>query len=205
MSKIKHTYYQDIWLKDARFVSWLSHSKSKENAFCRLCKKDFGLSNMGERALTSHANGKKHKTMVSDQEKLRIFFQPKPVSSTKEKSTKSDLQIIEPTNETEKGNLPEAPKDSSSKSSIDSCFQDSLVQNAEIRWALKQVFNGHSDNSCKKNVNLFQIMFPDSEIAKKMRLEPNKLKYMINHGIAPYVKKILEDDVKKSEQLCGFF
>ena len=41
-------------------------------------------------------------------------------------------------------------------------------------------------------------MFPGSQIAQKMRLGPNKLKYMVNHGITPYMKDILRDDVRKS-------
>ena len=65
-------------------------------------------------------------------------------------------------------------------------------------WALKQVYSGLSENSCKNVVSLFQSMFPDSQIAQKMRLEPNKLKYMVNHGITPYVKDILRNDVRKS-------
>ena len=32
-----------------------------------------------------------------------------------------------------------------------------------------------------------------------MKLEPNKLKYVVNYGVAPYVKNILEDDVKNSD------
>ena len=42
-------------------------------------------------------------------------------------------------------------------------------------------------------------MFPGSQIAQKMRLGPNKLEYMVNHGIAPNVKDILRDDVRKSD------
>ena len=38
-------------------------------------------------------------------------------------------------------------------------------------------------------------MFPDSKVAEKMQLEPNKLKYVVNHGIAPYVKQILKNQV----------
>ena len=40
-------------------------------------------------------------------------------------------------------------------------------------------------------------MFLDSQIAQKMGSEPNKLKYMVNHGIVTYVKDILRDDVRK--------
>ena len=38
-------------------------------------------------------------------------------------------------------------------------------------------------------------MFPDSKIEEKMQLEPSKLKYVVNHGIAPYVKEILKSQV----------
>ena len=31
-----------------------------------------------------------------------------------------------------------------------------------------------------------------------MKLEPNKLKYVVNYGVVPYVKNILEDDMKNS-------
>ena len=48
----------------------------------------------------------------------------------------------------------------------------------------------------QKNVAcLFKTMFPDSKIAEKMQLEPSKLKYVVNHGIAPYVKEILKSQV----------
>ena len=61
-----------------------------------------------------------------------------------------------------------------SKASIDTCFQVSVVQRSEIMWALKQVYSKLSDNSCKNVVSLFQSMFPDSQIASNMLLEPNR-------------------------------
>ena len=76
----------------------------------------------------------------------------------------------------------------SDSKSLDTCLQDSACQKAEIMWALKHVYNGLSDNSAKNVVDLFQTMFPDSKVAEKMRFEPNKLKYVVNHGIAPYLK-----------------
>ena len=88
---------------------------------------------------------------------------------------------------------------SGSNSTIDACFQDSSVQKAEIMWALKHAQIGFSDNSCKGIVSLFQSMFPDSQIVQKIKLEPNKLKYVVNYEVAPYVKNILEDDVKNSD------
>ena len=44
-------------------------------------------------------------------------------------------------------------------------------------------------------------MFPDKKIAEKKNGigTPNKLKYLVNHGLAPYFKECLSDDILKSE------
>ena len=47
------TYFHKSWLSDSRFVEWIAHSKSKENAYCKICKCVISLSNMGEKALRS--------------------------------------------------------------------------------------------------------------------------------------------------------
>ena len=77
--------------------------------------------------------------------------------------------------------------------SLDACFQDSACQRTEIMLALKFLQNGLSDNSGKNVVGLFKTIFSDSKTAEKMQLEPSKLKYVINHGIAPYVSNRAED------------
>ena len=42
-------------------------------------------------------------------------------------------------------------------------------------------------------------MFPGSKIAKDMRLGADKVKYVINFGIAPVFKNALTESIKKSE------
>ena len=54
----KKTYFQQFFLSADKFSYWISCSKTKENAFCKLCKREIVLSNMSEGALTSHTNGK---------------------------------------------------------------------------------------------------------------------------------------------------
>ena len=58
---------------------------------------------------------------------------------------------------------------------------------------------GYSNNSSKDISNLFYVMFPDSKIAKDMRLDADKVKYVINFGIAPVFKNALTESIKKSE------
>ena len=91
------------------------------------------------------------------------------------KECEINIQITSPQENTEPKQLKAT---SASVSTIDACFQDSSVQKAEIMWALKHAQTGFRD---KGIVSLFQSMFPDSQIVQKMKLEPNKLKYVVNY------------------------
>ena len=168
--------------------------RRQENAFYKLCKREIVLSNMGEGALRSHANGKKHQTKVMDLEMARNFFKPKTTSAEVKKQSKNltNVLITSSSKNCEATQPSVTAIASSSKTSIDVCFQGSFVQKAEIMQVLKQVYSGLSDNSCKNVFSLFQSMLPDSQIAQKMRLEPNQLKYMVNHGIASLCERYFE-------------
>ena len=48
-------------------------------------------------------------------------------------------------------------------------------------------------------MNLFRLMFPDSKIAGIMELDEDKLKYVVNYGIAPYFQQLLREQVSSSE------
>ena len=86
-------------------------------------------------------------------------------------------------------------------------------------WALHCCLNKISNNSNKDTNNLFQAMFPDSEIAKSFQMGPNKVGYSITHGIGPYFKTLLkqqlslspwlvvsfDESLNKKTQTCKFF
>ena len=59
---------------------------------------------------------------------------------------------------------------------------------AEIIGTLTTVSSVYSNNSSKDFSNLFYAMFPDSKIAKDMRLGVGKVKYIIDFGMAPVFK-----------------
>ena len=69
---------------------------------------------------------------------------------------------------------------------------------AEILWALKSVMSHFSLNSAQDIMEIFKGMFPDSNIAQGMSCGPTKLLYLITFGIAPYLKQLLIDDLKKA-------
>lgn len=56
--------YQNVWEEKALYKDWIErHESCPTMANCKLCKKSFSLSDMGECALKSHMTGKKHKDL----------------------------------------------------------------------------------------------------------------------------------------------
>ena len=60
------------------------------------------------------------------------------------------------------------------------------------------VIAGYSNNSNADCSRLFLSMFPDSNIAKKYHLGPDKLRYSVNFELGPYFKDILMKSINKS-------
>ena len=82
--------------------------------------------------------------------------------------------------------------------SIPVMIEKNNIVDAEIRWCLQVVQSKYSQRSCNGIVELFTVMFPGSDIAKKMTLKKGKCGYMINYGIAPHLEKLLLSEIKSS-------
>ena len=72
--KSKQTYFQDGWLLSEEFKAWLCKASTKGEARCRLCQTNMALSNMGIRALRSHAGNKSHVKKVKELAEMKNFF-----------------------------------------------------------------------------------------------------------------------------------
>lgn len=64
------------WLSSEKYKNWLAADSDASRARCKLCKKSFDISNMGEAALASHAKGVKHGKCesVAREDSLDSFF-----------------------------------------------------------------------------------------------------------------------------------
>ncbi|XP_042895142.1 uncharacterized protein [Parasteatoda tepidariorum] len=131
---------------------------------------------MGESALRSHNEGKKHKDLLKNLKasSLKNFVEHKQV-----------LNIEQP-----------VPSSSTSSISQEAVPSSSAVVNfgttdsthAEIRWVLKCVENNYSFDSCQTIADLFKDMFSDSVIARSFSCGANKASYYLCFGLAPYFK-----------------
>ena len=72
--KSKQTYFRDGWLSSEEFKAWLCKASTKGEARCRLCQTNIALSNMGIRALRSHAGNKSHVKKVKELAEIKNFF-----------------------------------------------------------------------------------------------------------------------------------
>lgn len=208
MAGNKKTVFNKLWLDQKlhpEYSSWLEEVNGNSNqASCKICKVAFGLSNMGRQAVSSHATSAKHQKYITtvepaNQRSLKSFFaQPSIV--------KSASPVVPASNESAAGNstdvpslavadvgessvadvLPHTSSTPHQPHGIAGFVTNNSVTKAEVLWAMKCIMSHFSMNSSKDMKEIFQLMFTDSSIAKKITIGSTKLSYYITYGLAPY-------------------
>ena len=81
---------------------------------------------------------------------------------------------------------------------------DDQVTKAETLWALKSAQHGFSYQSSNEIGEWFRTMFPDSKIAEKFSIQHSKMSYVVSHGLGPYFRNQVVDEVKRCQRfvLC---
>ena len=179
------------------YKDWLLPEPSNNTkAKFRLCMRSFSLSNMGEPALKSYAQGKKHQNAVKTSGKntsvwgfLKKVDQKVSTSTQKEEplacKESEELSVVATSSTEEKRS-----------SSMTKLTLTRKQHKAEIFWALKSVMSHFSYNSTHDITDVFKATFPDSIIAQHMSCGPTKLSYLISFGIAPYFMDLLLKELK---------
>ena len=78
------------------------------------------------------------------------------------------------------------------------------ILNAEILQALNMVDKNHSFSSANGDSDRFKKMFPDSQITAKYSQAETKSKYVVQFGLAQFVKDELITDVQKTPYFFKF-
>ena len=165
-----------------KYKEWLLPDEGDSTkAKCRLCQRSFTLSNMGTRALKSHAQGKKYHSMV-----LHVAKGTATLKDYLKKPEEKEASILK--------SQPSKPQEGMHRSETVSMSKFTLTQEqhkAEILWALKSVMSNFSYNSSQDIGDVFRAMFPCSKIAQQWSCGATKLSYLFTFGIAPYFKELL--------------
>lgn len=195
------TYFNISWLSDVRFSNWLQAvpSNNKE-AKCRFCLKTFSLGRMGMYALTSHADGKKHKQLlknitentVASNSMLQFVSNQPSTSSAPSDSVVTSFPATpsgEPTVNLSSFVSPEPQKP---------FVINSKVVEGEIMWCLHSVVYCNSLRSLESAVKISKHVYDDSSIAQGIKLGKSKAQYLTVYGIAPYFQKLLLEELGNS-------
>ncbi|KAH6944218.1 hypothetical protein HPB50_002348 [Hyalomma asiaticum] len=182
MSGGKKCSFNADWtnLSVSDYASWIRPVENDPHeAMCTVCRKTFSLSNMGHRAVSSHASSKKHIAALNF---LKSASQPKLLSFFKSPTDASPSSSA--------GSAPAATEVAVTTAPVQVSVGGFLFKNnvtkAEIIWCLTTIMTHGSFRSVAASAALFPLMFPTSEVAAKVQLGKDKVGYTICHGIAPY-------------------
>ena len=185
------------WMDKVEYKDWLLPEPSNNTkAKCRLCIRSFSLSNMGEPALKSHAQGKKHQNAVKTSGKNTSVW---GFLKKDDQKASTSTQKEEPLACKESEELSAAAARSTKEKRSSSMTKLTLTREqhkAEIFRALKSVMSHFSYNSAHDITDVFKAVFPDSIIIQHMSCGPTKLSYLISFGIAPYFMDLLLKELK---------
>ena len=168
---------------------------------------------MGVSSVRSHAKGKRHIERVNASSSSKKLFHMIPAkeattdcvpvnaapSTTNSVPVKAELceVLTSVVNDKHTCVVP--------RSTLNNFIIKDEVITAEILWAITQVVTHSSARSFGICSDLFKIMFPDSEIAKKFKLHKDKLGYLVTYGLGPYFQKELTNLVKECPCFCISF
>ena len=206
--------FSDLWLDKKEFADWLMHDDNKYSAACKVCKKTFDISNMGETAVKSHAKGVKHIALLQ-QRHQSCRTSNSSYFSKSTKSIKHTITSAESANNEKTSESDSACSSALAPSSIASeihpwpapgqFFTRSDVLKAEVIWTLKVVTSHFSFSSCQDIQNTFSLMFPDSDIVKRFTCGEKKCAYLCTYGITPHFHHLLSKSVSEQDSYVLLF
>ncbi|XP_033226414.1 uncharacterized protein LOC117178945 [Belonocnema kinseyi] len=166
-TKVSVTHYCPNYKTE---FSWVDEDKQcTTKAYCNVCKKSIDLSSVGKTALTSHAKGSKHN--------LKLKFQKESLKVdrflTQNLTTEITAVVSASAQKEPSEGLSNALKDSGSM--IKNFLTSDQFTRAEILWCLTTVSKLFSNRGAAEAVTMFADVFPDSEIAAKMKLQKDKI------------------------------
>ena len=186
------------WLDRGEFplLDWVTNSaQGKYHVHCQVCDCELNIGSGGISTLKAHMGLDKHTNNVERLAKrtnsMRNYVSMTPSGSPGNSS---------PTPGTSLGTASPAaaPVVRRPTTTIQAACRSVDVLKAEILWVLTTVKAHCSYNSNASLTESFKYMFTDSAIASAFTCGKDKSRYLLVHGIAPYVRNLLIKEIKIS-------
>jgi len=179
--------FSEKWTDELEFKPWQrAVAGNYWQAYCSFCKKTISIILMGINAVRPLMQSASHTSTTCREEQLsisnlfaaRVPSTPQPSPTVSQASTSSTASTAGP------GDL--------------RTVMGATPTPAEVLWCLDTVAKHQSLNSNEGISEMFQAMFPDSEIAKSFTCGKDQAGYVIRFGLAPFFKKELVDRINKA-------
>lgn len=165
----------------------------------------YDVSHFGISALKSHEKGKKRQEIENNlssgkQLTMHSFSKPRPsvdntIGLQPCSSTLKDVVSMPGTSNSNSCNVSQPPTGVSEvvstgpKLVLSFLLSDSVTK-YEILWSAYCVASHTSTRCGGTAINLFPLMFPDSSIASKLRMQKDKIACSVTYGLCPYFSKL---------------
>ena len=179
-----YTKFNAAWLShvDANnqtIGKWCRKGKDDYHAYCHFCDSEIKCDNSGKQQVLQHAKQAKHRESIKH---LQDNQQSKLVFASAVPSTSSSAQ----------------QGAASASGNLVTINYSDASHVAEIYWLAKVANCNYSLRSVDGIGDTFRKMFPDSKIAAGFSLSRTSASYMMSEGLAPPFRKMIIEDVLKS-------
>lgn len=193
--------FNTAWSEMTNYKDWIQPDTDKNRAWCKVCSKSIMLKTMGVTALDSHRRGSKHK------EKIKIIMSNVSLtnclssssSSAVTSSSTASTSVSRPQSTVKTVPAATATTSKTAQKPRTPSVPSSDILKTEILWAFNVVNNGYSFSSVASTGAVFRSMFPDSDLAQAFQCGKTKCSYIVNHGIAPHLKRTLQNKLKNED------
>ena len=195
--------FNNAWPSKPEYRGWLERFKGDATkALCSACNKVFDVGAMGESALKSHARGMKHvaaSASLTKKSTITGFLEPRSLDSLAryDDSPSDSLNCLTVPNPPPLQDNMASPVANRTECAVTQSpnmmahVSKNDVLRSEVLWTLKTVTNHQSYRSTDGCDKLFQTMFPDSAIAKKLTCNAKKCSYLTVFGLGEHIKTTL--------------
>lgn len=195
MSRNSKCVFNRAWEEAEDYKNWVKALKGdNRKAVCVLCQKAVDVSSMGESALKSHMKSEKHrKCAKSTSMALESFFTTKREESC-DRSASSSNDINNNIEQIPAVPMSATPTAKPTQSQSKFQLSEDVIK-AELMWTMKLVTDHQSYKSSETASQLFQVMFPDSNIAKQFKCGERKSAYLAVYGLGEHFRTLLKTTI----------
>lgn len=204
-------HFNQNWKDKVKFPDlyyWVQEDTVSYKVKCFICKQSIDIANGGVSALNSHAKKQTHADYKS-KNSVSTYFNNNSLTENAN-NTEISQKVDKPSTDLNSIDLNIAETSSLNKNKETRCTLGAYVNQehvtrAEILYTLCQISKQASLRCFSDLSDCLPIMFPDSQIASKLKIHKDKLSYSVTYGLGPHFQKDLANLIRNAKFFSASF